>query len=616
MNKIFKYTVLSLLAVLGLASCSDDANYAPAEAIANAQVYFPNNKFVFNVTDESGVAEIPVARVNDSEDMTVKINVETGSEKVEIPASVEFKAGEKETMMKLNYKDLAYDEKIPLAVSLDAEVATPYGISSFEFEVSRPAPYTFIGKGVVYDNFYFEDFATVDFYQNDLNPNLYRIQSPTISMLKSYGEDISPAASEWLYVQVLKKGNTVMGQPITEDGLVLFYGDGAHDSFNTGYTHPSYSDDICWVFPGIFTKYPTPASWMYNTVTDYKEDGTPGAVQLAPFYYMWNTGGWDKTQNDGMVVIYFPGYEPKDYEVNIKFEGRLIDSKENGSAVFNITLGADIASAKYLMADGKDPMPIYEDILAGADGVQKMNASGQLKIAYKEPGDKTLVVVGYDAEGNEVAAVYTTINIPASGDVETWTALFVGDYYHRTQSYAQSQEGVWSKTQSKLHTGSTLYISNNDETRYKISPWVDNELIFTMGSNNQITVVNQNSGVYEEEYDTYICATDLVTSDKLAEAISEFDDEEGIFWFELLWHDLDDITAAGGAWGFTEDAFLLTGEANAPSHLKMCTPKKAPKFNIKKKFNYLLEKDVKSSLHAPYKNFAKPNVKKTARLKK
>ena len=630
MKKFFKYTLFTLVgvAMASLTSCNKDEafDYVPAEA-AGMQVYF-SNEISSNivVTDADSRFELPVLRQDSTQAVTVPVTIEYSSEEaaarwIPVAKEVSFAAGQKKAMLVFTFDPakIEYDATDEIKVSIDPKYATAYGAAAATYTISKPAPWTLLGKGEVTEAYQFDMTVNVDFYQNDLDPTLYRIESPTIPMLKYFGEAISKEASEWLYIRVLHKGDKVLGQVIPEDGMILFYGDGAHNSFNTGWTNSSYNDDVCWVFPGIFTKYPTPDKWAHNKVLDYQEDGTVGSVQLAPYIYMWNNGGWDKSQTDGIITINFPGYEPKDYEMDVEFKGRLIDTKENGSAIFDITLGADIASAKYLMGDGKDPLPIYYGILdEGTEGVETITSSQEVKIAYAEGGDKTIVVVGFDAEGNEVGAIYTTINIPTGGGAETWTALYIGNYYHCVKSYSSTGGSVWNvKYPDAINEGSVLYISDQDESRYLISPWINGDLIFTMDEDLNLVVDNCDTGVENEGAN--IAATDFITCN-VANIQSKFNGNDQ-FTFYLGWHILDAIEE--GFYGYTADVFALTGEAaESPANLKMCTPKATRKLVGKKGVkNHLLERDVKkfsatkSSFEAYAKKHLNTNAKFTAKKK-
>lgn len=616
MKKIFNgIALLAVAASMLFSSCSNEvASYTPADPVSGMQVMIsPEAESNVILQIDQASFTIPFLRVNDSEAANIKLKVsQTDKGIYTIPTEVVFEAGKKESeiVVKVDASKLSYGVKDTIDIAIE-QGTTPYGAAKRTFIVGADQTWTNLGKCTYVDDYYFGDKAQVSIYQNDQDPALYRMPNPYIEILNAYGDPISKNASKWMYVRVLKKGQTIIGETVPEDGMVLFYGDGTANSVNTGYTNSNYNDDVCLVFPGMFTSLANPSNWMHNVVLDYKEDGSVGAVQLAPYYYMFNTGGWNATQEDGDVIIYFPGYDPKDYELDVEFKGRLIDTKENGSAIFDITLGADVASAKYLMGDGKDPLPVYYAILdESTEGVETITSSQEVKIAYAEGGDKTIVVVGFDAEGNEVGAIYTTINIPTGGGSETWTALYIGNYVHRNNSWSTSGKGVWGETRATLkNKDAVLYMSDQSESRFKIAPWIYNEMIFTMNADNTIVVENQSTGDYDEEYDTYVCATDFITSLGEKDFVSEYDEENDAFWFELVWHDEDDIHADNGAWGYTEDYFVLTGEAaEAPAKLKMCTPKAARKLMGKKGVkNHLLERDVKkfSAIQPVFASFSK-----------
>lgn len=170
------------------------------------------------------------------------------------------------------------------------------------------ALWTSLGTGKVSDMYMFkEENIPCEFFKHKEHPYLYRISNPYVKMLEGYANTPSPDASDYLYVQLLQKGDQVLDNEIDRDDLVLFYGDYDHDSFNTGYTHSNYNDDVCLVYPGIFTKYPNVDDWAQSRVLSKYSDGSPKRVHLAPFYYMWNNGGWDATQkSEDIIYLDFP----------------------------------------------------------------------------------------------------------------------------------------------------------------------------------------------------------------------------------------------------------------------------------------------------------------------
>lgn len=576
MKKLFKYTFAALLGVLGLASCTNEFEYDMA-TVEGQQVYFSNNQAsTVNLSLSGNTFAIDVMRVQTEEAASVPVNVEIpdGSLITCDNTTAEFAAGENLTKITFSYdpEKMVYDkfETIKLSIG-DETYKTPYGISQLTLSVGMPSPWTAVGTGKLTELYYFgiEPACDVAIQRSDLNPNLYRIQNPFPSFLAEIGESVSENASEWIYVRLLKKGEEVLGQTVNADDLVLFYGEYDHSSVNTGYTHSNYQEDLCLVFPGIFTKYSDPATWAQNRVLGYKEDGTPGAIQLAPYYFLWTvSGGWDQTQVAGNMIITFPDYVLADYSAGIEFSGRYMDSQDNGNAVFNVTLGADVAEAKVAMAPGKDPMEAYRKILAGAEDVKSIKASDKVLMPYTEGGDYVAVVVTYDAAGVEQNNAYTVINIPVDGAVkETFEALLVGDYTHGAASYAQ--DGSYPFGEPFVDEGCILYGSDQDETRYMISPWINQGyadagtegkgMIFTMDEAGTIVVDGADCAVPTNNGP--MMAWDFITSG-IANIPSYFDAENGVLNFGLVWS-TESVLAQGGAYGFTLDTFTITGEASA-----------------------------------------------------
>lgn len=164
-----------------------------------------------------------------------------------------------------------------------------------------------IGIGSYNDCYYFEEEVPCEYFQHKQNKNLFRIPNPYPSILALYDIYPSTDVSDYLYLQLLQKGDSLSDQRIDRNGLVLFYGNYDHSSLNTGYTHPNYGEDLCIVHPCIFTNFSTVESWSKSRVLSYQDNGLPQRAHLAPMYYLWNSGGWNATQEaDSVIYLNFP----------------------------------------------------------------------------------------------------------------------------------------------------------------------------------------------------------------------------------------------------------------------------------------------------------------------
>lgn len=613
MNKIFKLMFTALVGILALASCTNSDDYEMAAKLSGEQVYFPNTlSSTVNLKSTEISYTIPVMRVNSSGEVTVPLTVEYAGEAMTIPTSVTFKDGQTETSLTIAYDadKLGFDnfEKVTLKIGND-DYTTIYGASSFTCSFGIPAPWTSLGKCTFIENYMFGIEKECAIYQNDIDNSLYRIENAF--------NPSGPNASPWLYVKILKKGDVVLDETIPEDGYVYFYGGGANaNEFNTGVENTNYGADVCLVFPGTFTSMPDPSFWTHNKVTGWKEDGTPGSVQLAPMYYMFGVGGWNQSQADDIINIILPGFVVVDYSAEIEAVGRLIDKKENGQAVFDITLGADVASAKVAMAPGKGAEEAaYKLILDEDPSVVEITSSQEVRIPYEEPGDYTVIVVTYDADGNEQKYATATIYIPENGaPKEIFEALFTGIYSHCVKSL-DGEGPMWDGYDPEE---GMLYVSNLDEDRCMISPWVNlgyeeegtegEGMIFLWDEEDNITVPECFTGVTNSKYGD-IWAWDLVTAqvEGAEDMASYYDEKTGIINFFLAW------SCSAGHFSFTHDTFELTGYADAGAK------KKAAKHNkgvfTKKSCNFKLPlvnngvRKVKAHKSLTFKSAPSKNLK-------
>ncbi len=559
-NKIYTLALMAVVA-LGFSACSDSEDYTPASKVAGMEVYFSgvNSTTKKDLSSKEHTFSIPVSRIKTAEAANVAVNVQIpeGSKITCATPSVTFAPGAKDGALHFSYNpdEMEFDKYDTIKVAIkDVDATSPYGVSEFTLIAGIPAPWVSLGKGKLVEDFYWGFETSVEIFQNQVEPSLYRIANVFVPG--------GPNASPWLYFKVLKKGDVVLDQTVPEDDMVYFYGDGSHYEFNSGYLNTTYNANVCLVFPGVFNSLNDPSNWVHNKVLGYQEDGTLGAVQLAPEYYMFGVGGWGGSESDGDLIITFPGYEMLDYSAEIEVVGRLIDTKENGQAVVNVTLGADVASAKVAMAAGKNPMVAYVMIQNGDESVKEITKDSELRFPYDEPGDYTVVVVTYDEEGNEQDAYSVLVKIPEGTGKETYTAIFKGIYSHCVKSFNEDGGPMWDGYEPEE---ALLYECDQNENKLMISPWVnlgyaDNGtegegLVFTMDEDGMITVEPCFTGVTDSKYGD-IFAWDLITAE-VADIPSSYNDETGIFTFNLAW------SVDAGDFGYTQDTYQLTGYADA-----------------------------------------------------
>ena len=406
--------MLMLLGMVVVTACSSDDDYQWA-TVSGEQVYFSNAIAAKQDIPMTGTSfNIPINRVMTDGPLTVNITMTDESGLFSAPSSVSFAAGEAQANIPISYDptQLEYDDykEITLAIS-STEHTTEYGASSVKVKVGIPAPYTSIGKGELQDNFYFGGSTKVEIRRNDINPNVYRVMYPY--------KDITNGGSEYMEITLLQPGENLRDVEITMNGLVYF------SDTNTGYHHPNYDADIMLYHPSTFTKYSTEAAWTYNRVTEYQEDGTPGVIQLAPFYYMDGVGGWDATQADGNLLIVFPGFTPSDYSMDFTFDGVLTTSSQEIFATGSLTLGADATNVKAVVVDASYDAEAVADAIAAGDLEATEVSAGNIRvpIAADLSGELQVIIVALD--GTTVKN-YASAKFEYYGGNNPWQSLGTG----------------------------------------------------------------------------------------------------------------------------------------------------------------------------------------------
>ena len=414
LNKFF-LGLLGLSAMV-MTSCSDSDDYQWASITGGDQVYFSNTlPTTLNLSMSETKFTIPVNRVTTTNAATVNISLTSDDNFLSAPSSVSFPAGASTADLVVTYdpQALGYDNfKKAVFKITDESQTNAYGYSTYSISAGIPSPYKSLGKGVYLDDYYFGASSSVTIMQNQENKNAYRIMAPYKS--------ITGGGDDYLEITLLQPGNKVGDVTITQSGLVLF------KSFNTGYHHSTYDADIWIHHPSAFKSLQNESSWLYSKVIAYKEDGTPGQIQLAPYYYMDGVGGWNATQGDGNIVITFPGYAPKDMSAEIEYLGVLTDVTGAASAAVNLTFGADVADARAIVVSADADADAVADAIAAGDVEAIPVTEGTNYVAIGEGLTGKLMVVLVILDEGAVKNV-STINFEYyGGGVNPWESLGIG----------------------------------------------------------------------------------------------------------------------------------------------------------------------------------------------
>ena len=152
--------------------------------------------------------------------------------------------------------------------------------------------------------------------------------------------------------------------------------------------------------------------------------------------------GSDQSVNDGVIVITFPGYNPKDYSVEVNYAGAFVDKSENSYAVANVQLGADVEEAQLAVVEGDNVDAALNDMLNGALETISVKESGEVKVPCNYSGMCTLVAVSY-AGGEAQDYGYATFNYTLSPS--DWKTIGTGlytDWIYRLNLIDENEQPV------------------------------------------------------------------------------------------------------------------------------------------------------------------------------
>ena len=511
--------LVSVLAI-SLGSCTDEYEYTGAVA-EGEQVYFSNAlSSTVELNSNASSIQIPVNRIQRSGALTVPLTVTIPSGcNYQVSSEVTFADGDSVAYINVSYDPSAveYGKYDTITVSIkDAEYTTPYGASSFTFAAGLSEWKTMSRNGSYRDGIisplYGLDVLTyqVEIQENVLTPGKYRIIAP-------YGENTEfykNYVGEGLPFTATGETNTSIVIDATDPNYVYIDGDfytglndgmadsgqGALHVFSYVYYYllnGNSLDAIKSNAPDLFGK-------LENGIITF-----PDNCLLANFD---NTLNPMYNANSSDLTIALPGYEITDYSSSFTYEGRFTDVAGNNYAQGKITLGEDVASAKYLVAaDGDDVNEIIAAVNEGLIEATQITSSTEVKVAISEGGTYNMIIMTYDAEGNMRAYSSTSFEFSLGSDAHNWQPIYTGVFTHNVEpAFITTEEGSDEYVGNPIINNITssysavMYQDANDPTSFKIEPWITNEtsLTFTMDSEGYITFKDVNTGFSHQTYGT------------------------------------------------------------------------------------------------------------------
>ena len=410
----FIYLLLAVVGAMSFASCQHPyADWTPGAKDNNMGVYFTNTNG-FQVTSEDNNVVIEVARANAEEAASVSVRSEaTDAEGVAtdlftVPSKVEFAAGSDKGQLTIGFdaSQLEMGMKYSIAIKLDAAEASTYAVSEAVFTIMLPEPWSSMGTGIYFDEILCELFAEADtfrglgayveFEQNDLDANRIRVKNPFSFDVLGSMWGLVPAWLEYtatsdvyLEFDITDPNNVRVGEPIELSGEAAQY-------FMFDLNMPDNNYDLCCV--------------VYDSTPIVLENGIikfpVGSVILGVFQDGAFIGWFTNTGNaNGFMQYYLPGTEFVNYDMEVSYDGMYVSADgATAEAIFNFSLGADVASYKFAFVPGDvsaDPSATAEAIVAGSEELVIFEGTAADKKWQVEltKGVWTLVAVPYTAEG-------------------------------------------------------------------------------------------------------------------------------------------------------------------------------------------------------------------------
>ena len=290
MNKIKSILYVAMIAMIAaFTACSEDGYWdaytEPKTATADGGVYsFAQAKSVNSLDATDSCVVLMINRSRAGAAVTLPITAEVSDEKLICPDSITFEAGKASAEYVIRFNDLIIGESYTATIALPDSLTSVSGNTSCAVSISLNYNWISLGTGKFIDDFILGEEYDVEILQAEGFP-IYRIMNP-------YTQGLADAlAAGDLAPEKVGKPASYIEISVDEDGLVYY------DYFATGYLY-SGTDMVYALHPS--EAYEDPAMWQHNCEIE------EGVFQLAPYYYMFGLGGWDYTQEDGIIVITLP----------------------------------------------------------------------------------------------------------------------------------------------------------------------------------------------------------------------------------------------------------------------------------------------------------------------
>ena len=294
-----------------------------------------------------------------------------------------------------------------------------------------------LGTGKYYDAFTWgSTYYEAEIQQAVEDKSWYRVVDPYTQALEDYELTVKDGPSKFVKVKLLKPGDVIRGTTVTMKDLVYF------PDIKTGEFSDNYGAEINAFHPSKFSSLSAESNWTYSRVASYQKDGTPAQILLAPFYYMMGVGGWNYTQQTGLISIVFPGVKIYNYSAKIEYAGLFTHPNNTIYALATYELsGADAKkAAAYKVAvipQDYDAEAVADAIAAGeypASDLEDVLKDERIQIEIPEGMTGKLQIILVIIDKNEEGTALEVKNVVAApfeyyGGADPWKSIGMATYY-------------------------------------------------------------------------------------------------------------------------------------------------------------------------------------------
>lgn len=510
--KTIKYLSYMLMAALplSLASCAEELEYTPGEPdLENCYgVYFPEQENSgAHQLDPSAPTSLTftASRLKSEGAITVPVEVFSQTPEIFTVSAIEFADGQEETQFTVSFdaSEVGVNYECTIEVT-DPQYALVYG--------SNPSYLNFSITRIKWNKLVGEDGSQTGLWRDDIISSNYNVVTPNAEIpvvvyerddMPGYYRVENPYSAEML--AVLFAGDASAADQ--------FAGNALGASFIVNATNPnrvyipyqplgaimSSTDGQLYACSNV-SEVVSNSSDLYGTL----KDGIIEFPAQGLLFSFENAGGaLYYANNSGMTRLILPGFRAYDYSVGLQ-----AGYSENGVLAVNVSLGDDVATAKYSVYEGSLSDTEIEakvtEINNDADA-PVFEASGVYSMSFEKTGVYTLVTSNLDAAGTSQGSSSLSFGYVAAGEevpVVLTTGLVVSDKYAPQGYTSENSMEFYVYGQDISAANMTLfkssYIAGADPEVIKSVMLSEGAVEDTELSAEQVTTINGNglSGVF------------------------------------------------------------------------------------------------------------------------